>query len=281
MMKKQLTTLLSSLVLIMSSFASFSQNPIVCLGTDASVCIGSAIDIDDCNPGSPGMGSQVLQMINPTAVTLSDDSWSPAVAIGFSFSFYGVNYTQATIGSNCLLSFNMANAGGYCPWALGGAGMLPNTTFAPARNAIMPAYSDMNPSLGASPTGAVEYETIGTAPNRRFVVLWRDISSFGCNGDCNYVGLIIYEGSNNIEVHLGEKALCPGWNGGQAIQGTENPAGNVAHITPGRNNSVWAASQEARRWTPTTPGNTSSYTSSQIPYTLVLSPNAALNWGNT
>lgn len=277
-MKKQLTSYISIITLFLSSFVSFSQTQ-VCLGTDATVCIGSSINVVDCNPGTGP--SQAVQLSTPTTISLSDDSWSPAVPIGFTFSFYGVNYTQCTIGSNCIVSFNLANAGGYCPWGLTGVGQLPSLTYAAAKNSIMPMYGDINPSSGASPGGAVEYETIGTAPNRRFVVLWRDISSFGCNGDCNYTGLIIYEGSNNVEVHIGEKALCPGWNGGLAIQGTENVAGNVAHITAGRNNTQWSANQDARRWTPTAPGNTTSYTISQIPYSIVLSPNASLNWTST
>ncbi len=278
MMKNITPKLLLLITFLTGSFAASSQNS-VCLGTDASVCIGSSVTINDCNPGGPG--SQVIQMSTPTAVLLGDDSWSPAIPIGFAFSFYGVNYAQCTIGSNCILSFNLANAGGFCPWGLGGVGTLPNPAVAPALNAIMPMYSDINPAPFASPGGSVEYETIGTAPNRRFVVLWRDISSFGCNGDCNYTGLILYEGSNNIEVHIGQKALCPGWNGGLAIQGTENPTGTLAHITPGRNNTQWNANQDSRRWTPISSTNTSDYTLTQIPYNLILSPNSILNWSST
>ncbi len=276
-MKNILTSVLAFGFLF--NLVSVKAQQTVCLGTDATVCAGNSITIQDCTPGSGN--STAIQLTAPTTVTLSDDQWSAAVPIGFTFNFYGVNYTQAVIGSNCILSFNLANAGGYCPWALGGVGPLPNAGFAAARNTVMPAYQDINPSAFASPGGAVQYQTLGTAPNRRFIVLWRDISSFGCNGNCNYIASILYETSNNIEVHIGQTPACPGWNGGLKIQGTENNAGTVAHITPGRNNTQWTANQDARRWTPTTPANTTNYTITQIPYSLVMSPNAALSWMNT
>jgi hypothetical protein len=43
--------------------------------------------------------------------------------IGFDFTFYGNVFQQFTIGSNGIISFNMANAGGYCPWSLDGTAL--------------------------------------------------------------------------------------------------------------------------------------------------------------
>ncbi len=276
-MKKQLTTLLSFLVLIVSSFTSFSQNPTVCLGTDASVCIGSAIDIVDCNPGS--LSGLILP--SPTYVNLSDDSWSGVVNIGFSVSFYGNNYSQCTIGSNGVISFNLSNAGGYCPWSLGAVGSLPSTGFAAARNSMMPAYHDINP--GASPGGSIFYQTVGTAPNRTFVVVYRNLTTYG-TGDCADMAVIVNETANSIEYHITYKAPTPGWNGGLAIQGTQNAPGTVAHITPGRNNTQWSIlTPEAKVWTPTTPSNTTAYTISNIPIQPIINGAATntLVWGNT
>lgn len=276
-MKKQLTPLLCSLILLVSSFTSFAQNPSVCLGTDATVCMGTAIDIDDCNPGS----ISGLVLPSPTNVFLSDDSWSGVINIGFTVNFYGNNYTQCTIGSNGLISFNLANANGYCPWALGGAGTLPNAGFAPARNSMMPAYHDINP--GASPGGSIFYQTVGTAPNRRFVVVYRNLQTFG-TGDCADMAVIVNETANTIEYHIVYKAATPGWNNGLAIQGTENQAGSVAHITPGRNNTQWSIlTPEAKIWTPTSPTNTNSYTISNVPFEPIVNGAATntLVWANT
>lgn len=263
------------LLTLCTSYISFGQQT-VCLGTDIAVCVGSSVTVQDCTPGNGGGG---ITLPAPNYVTLSDDVWSGVVNIGFTTNFYGTNYTQCTIGSNGLISFNLANAGAYCPWALGGAGTLPNTTLAPARNAQMPAYMDLYPPGG----GQIYYQTIGTAPNRRFIVVWSNVVAFGINAECTNMALIINETSNSFEFHLGYKPFTPAWNGGLAIQGSENAAGTVAHITPGRNNSVWSATSEARIWTPTTPANTTNYTISLIPYTFVTTNGAGgtTQWNST
>lgn len=140
-------TLATALLLISSITGANAQN--ICLGTDATVCVGSTVTIEDCNPGT----TAGLLLNAPTFITLSDDSYSGVVPIGFSFNFYGTNKTQCVIGSNGVVTFNLTKANGYCPWALGGAGTLPNPGFNDALNACMPAYHDMNPSIFASPQG--------------------------------------------------------------------------------------------------------------------------------
>ena len=200
----------------------FHAQQTICLGDDVTVCGGSLV-IEDCSSS----GSNITGGINlnsPTVIpTLSDDSFSGPVPIGFNFVFYGNSFNQCTIGSNGIISFNMANANGYCPWALGGVGTLPSAGTAVTLNAIMPAYQDMNPSAGVSPNGNIQYQTIGTAPNRKLVILYREIGAFSCGiSECNYIGIILYETSNDIEVHIGKKTVCGTWNGGLAIQGIQN-----------------------------------------------------------
>ncbi|MFK7787675.1 MAG: gliding motility-associated C-terminal domain-containing protein [Crocinitomicaceae bacterium] len=277
MMKNITSNLLVVIAFLVGSFNANSQAS-VCLGTDASVCIGSSIDIVDCNPGS--VSGIVLP--SPTNVSLSDDSWSAAVPLGFTANFYGTNYTQCVIGSNGVVSFNLGNANGYCPWALGGAGTMPNPGFAAALNSMMPAYHDINPAN--SPGGSIYYQTIGTAPNRQFVVVYKNLSAFGPPGFCIDMALIVNETSNVIEYHISYKALSPTWNGGLGIQGVQNATGTVASITPGRNNSQWSIlAPEAKAWTPTSPTNTSAYSISNIPFQPIVNAasGGSLAWGNT
>jgi gliding motility-associated-like protein len=154
---------------------------------------------------------------------------------------------------------------------------MPNPGFDDALESFMPAYQDINPSLG----GQILYQTIGTAPNRMFIVLYLDINFFSCTSVCNYISIILREGSNQLESHIGDKPLCTDWNGGLAIQGSQNANGSTAHITPGRNNSQWAANQEGKSWSPTSPTNTTNYTIEDIPYNLVTSPNTTFQWEDT
>ncbi len=249
----------------------------LCLGQDTSVCPGQSVTINNCNQGGGGNNVAGFYLNQPSQVNLSDDQWSGVVNVGFPFSFYGQNYTQCVIGSNGLISFNLANANGYCPWSLGGVTPLPNPAFPSARNSIMLTYQDINPSLG----GQIQYQTIGQAPNRRFIVLYKNIMMFSCTQQCNYMAIVLYETTNVFELHIGNKPICAGWNGGLAIQGSENNPMTVAHITPGRNNTVWSANQDARRFTPTAPNNTTQYTMGQIAYTMVSSPGTNFIWANT
>lgn len=272
----------AALILLFQLFTIHSfnaQGPVtLCLGQDTTVCPGQTVVINNCNSGTTPGTSAGLYLNAPTNVTLSDDSWSAAVSMGFTFNFYGTNYTQCVIGSNGLISFNLANAGGYCPWSLAGVGTLPNAGFAAAKNTIMLTYQDINPSLG----GQIQYQTIGTAPNRKFVVLYKNIMMFSCTSQCNYMAIVLYETTNVFELHIGNKPICSTWNSGLAIQGSQNNAPMpTAHITPGRNNTVWGANQDGRRFTPTSPTNTAAYTITQIPYAMVNSPGSNFVWANT
>ena len=266
--------------IILLAFSSLSVNAQnICLGTDATLCIGSTATIEDCNPGGANPGANVVLMTAASAsYNLSDDSYTGVVNIGFPFTFYGNVYNQCVIGSNGVVTFNLAKANGYCPWSLVGVAPLPSAGFNDALNAMMPAYHDMLPNGG--PSGEIRSETIGIAPNRRFVVLWKDMIAFGAQqGECTYMGLIMNENDNSFEFHIGNKPTVA-WNNGLAIQGSQNAPGTIAHITPGRNNQVWVAFQEAKKWNPVG-GNTNNYTIDPIPYLTILSPNSTVVWANT
>jgi gliding motility-associated-like protein len=267
---------LKGLFLLLFPFAIHSQTS-VCLGDDATVCVGQPVTINNCNGSGGGTSGGGINLNSPTNVTLYDDVWSGVVNIGFPFSFYNSTYSQCVIGSNGLVSFDLTKANGYCAWSFAGITPLPNATFNDARNSAMVCYWDMNPGIG----GQVQYQTVGTAPNRIFVVLYKEVPTFSC-GECSYMSIMLFEGSNNVEYHIGNKPPCLSWNGGLALQAIENPPGSTAHVTPGRNISQWSANQECKRYQPTTPSNTSSYTIVDAPYTLVTSSSGtSIMWGNT
>lgn len=271
--------LIAVISLTLTSLTALSQAlpPVsLCLGEDATVCQGQQVTITNCGGGGGSNPAAGLYLNAPTNVTLWDDVYSGVVPIGFTFNFYNTNHTQLVIGSNGLLTFDLGKANGYCAWALGGAGTVPNAGFVDYRNATMGCYMDMNPGMG----GQVQYQTLGSAPNRIFVALWKEVPVFSCGG-CSYFAILLYEGSNNIEYHIGNKMPCTSWNGGLAVQATENAAGNIGHFTPGRNNSQWSANQDGKRYTPTAPGNTAAYTVSTIPYQLISSPGTNMQWQNT
>lgn len=254
----------------------------ICLGADTSVCAGTQLNINNCSGSiNSGNGTQILQLTNPTQIpTMNDDAWSGLINIGFDFEFYGNTYSQCVIGSNGIISFDASEANGYCAWNLGGAGTMPNPGFDDALNAIMPAYQDLLPS--AAPNHEILYETIGTAPNRQFVILYADLGYFSCGNElCNYMGVILYEGSNIIEMHIGNKPNCATWNGGLSITGIQNSDGTLASIVPGCNNTQYDLNQVGYEFVPNPTPETNGYTLNNVPYNFISSPNGTYEWADT
>ncbi|NSW46566.1 MAG: hypothetical protein HPY79_12210 [Bacteroidales bacterium] len=181
-------------------------------------------------------------------------SYSP---IGFTFCFDGINYTRCLISSNgyiifdpigCASNLPSSNAApdGTSGWSISSS--IPNTSNAP-RNCIMFPWHDIDPSLGSP---EMKYQTIGTAPNRRFVVSFQNIPMFGssCSG-ITYTGQVkLFETTNNIEVHIANKQYCSGWNGGAAILGIHNYNGTQAIVPTGYNYPTqWNSTNQAWRFT--------------------------------
>lgn len=232
------------------------------VGPDISVCSGPVTLTATIDSASIGGGSP------PTVLTFSDDQFSGAIPIGFSFTFYGNTYTQCVISSNNYISFNMAYAGaGFSPWQIVNPCPSPNPSgSAPASplNAIMGPFQDILPPSG----GTVSYQTVGTAPNRMFVVEYCNVPMFSCTGLFFSSQIVIKEGSNEIETHIINKPLCTTWNSGQAIHGLQNIDGSIAHIVPGRNAPTqWTTANEGYLFTPTSP---TTYSIAPIPFQPVL-----------
>jgi hypothetical protein len=179
-----------------------------------------------------------------TAVVLTDDIHSAAVNIGFSFCFNSVSYTQCVISSNNYITFNLANAGTFSPWT---TVAVPNATPTPPQNAVLDPWQDIDPGVG----GAIYYQTLGAAPNRRFVVSYASVPMFSCTGQLYSSQIILYESSNCIRSSILSKPICPTWNSGNAVHGLQNNGGTSATVVPGRNNTAWTAAAEGRLWAPT------------------------------
>lgn len=230
-------------------------------GPDVSVCAGPVqltATIDSVYLGGA---------IPPIPVTLTDDQFSGVVNIGFPFTFYGNTYTQCVISSNNYITFDLSVAGGYCPWTIVNPCPSPNPsggTPASPLNAVMGPWQDILPPAG----GQISYQTIGTAPNRMFVVEYCNIPMFSCTGLFFSSQIILFEGSNRIETHIINKPLCPTWNTGQAIHGLHNATGTIAHIVPGRNAATqWTTANEGYEFVPT---GAATYAINPVPFQPVL-----------
>ena len=180
----------------------------------------------------------------------TDDVWSAPFTLPFNFCFYGVNYPTVNVGSNGVLTFNTQAANSNCPWAF--TQTIPNPAF-PIRNAIYGVYQDINPNVDTAPIQrSINYQILGEAPCRAFVVNYYNIAQFSCNltVDLQTSQIVLYETSNIIEVYVENRISCTTWNSGSGVIGLQNNAGTIAHFPPDRNTGQWTATNEAWRFTP-------------------------------
>lgn len=233
-------------LLLLTTLTGWNQN-VISAGNDTTICPNNSVTLTGTiGSYSPNPPTQVLFGPSPGYTTYDDGfstNWAP---IGFTFTYYGNNYTQLLISSNAYLSFT-GTPGGYSPWSI--ASPIPNA--ANPLNAIMAPWQDTYPGL--SGVGSVRYKTVGNAPNRIFIVEYLDIPMFSCGTTFCYGAQIkLFEGTNVIETHIANKPLCSSWNMGRAIHGTHNAAGNIGHPVPGRNSPTqWGPPWMAKDLRPT------------------------------
>ena len=137
---------------------------------------------------------------NATEATFSnsDDSYSGPKDIGFTFDFYDNSYTQAYINTNGTLNFGT----GYSAFS--------NSALSSsnANYSIFPFWDD----LILTGTAGVYHQTIGTSPNRKFVTQWTNMYFYGTTIMMGTFQVILYEGSNDIQIQYrdllgGDRAL--------------------------------------------------------------------------
>lgn len=245
----------------MTLLSFFGNTQILQLGNDTTVCGGAEITLVATAPDS----NQFLQVPGMTTIDLGDDQYSGIIPIGFNFSFYDSTYAELVIGSNGVVTFDTSYAGDYCPWTIDQA--VPTAAY--HKNSIMAPLMDLTAN------SVIKYGIVGTAPNRRFVVMYFPIA-YSCNISCWLMAVVLNEGSNEIEVHLKNKPLCNTWNNGAAIEGIQNADGTVAHVVPGRNfPASWSCGSDGKKWTPAGVAN---YTVTDIPYQFVIDSTFEVYW---
>ena len=183
----------------------------------------------------------------PVSVNI-DDRWSPAITLPFEFCFYGQTYTQMVIGSNAVISFDLAqNAPNTrCEWSFD----VPIPDPSLFHTAIFGPYMDVDPSIGGS--GTINWTVFGTAPDRTMVVSFPGITYFGssCSGMKLTSQVVLYETTNVVEVYIQDRPGGCTWNDGNAVIGIQNQDGTIGESAPGRNTGNWSATNEAWRFTP-------------------------------
>lgn len=134
-----------------------------------------------------------------TGLSLSDDG-SAAVTAGFSFNFYGASSNQFCVNNNGHALFATS---GSCSGNFSNAS-LPSTDF--ASPAFLPYWDDFY-------TGGQDYvATVGTAPNRQFVMEWANKDTFDSRTAPAGAGytfeIVLNEADNSIDYNY--SSVAPG-----------------------------------------------------------------------
>jgi gliding motility-associated-like protein len=192
-------------------------------------------------------------------LSLSDDSFSTVLPIGFNFCFYGNTYSNLIVSRNGVVSFDVNYANLPCSFNTGQTIPFSSNTF--PNNSICCPFID----LTTTTTGNISFTTIGQAPFRKFILQYNNLPLFGaaCINAKNTFALVLHESTNWIDVNITQKSVCntnpldPINFATIGIQGV-----NTALTVPGKHANVWTATNQAWRFTPAGAPN---YTVSYLP----------------
>ncbi|GII55859.1 hypothetical protein Pth03_42480 [Planotetraspora thailandica] len=118
-----------------------------------------------------------------TKQSLYGDDESQMITLPFAFPFYGRTYTRGAVGTNGFLTFG-ANT-----YSIASNGSLPSAGDPNA--AIYPYWDD----LALWDESGLYTATIGTAPNRTFVVEWRNVQFYNTDEHFSFEALLGEDGS--------------------------------------------------------------------------------------
>jgi subtilisin family serine protease len=131
----------------------------------------------------------------------------------FSFEFYGEAYSQIWLSENGYVNFLAPDAGNFIPSSIPSAAT-PNA-------AIYPFWQDMTIDAQSS----IDYATVGTAPNRAFVIEYSSMQIFGSPTHVSFEIKLWEDG--RIDMLYGPNPASPG-DGRSATIGIENADGTDA-----------------------------------------------------
>lgn len=210
----------------------------------------------------------------PTEVYI-DDKFSHLLSLPFPVCFYGGLYSNFLIGSNGVISFDVSQADcnndyrlDFGPATPGVPQPIPhvgtgsctqtNNRKYPALS-IMGPYQDLNPNTTATtPDRKIEWRIEGTAPCRKLIVSFYQIALYGDINSVNTSQIVVYESTGIIDMFIESKRLdqsgVPPWNADFAILGVQKN-NTTAVAAPGKNCTVWTATNEGYRFLPQGPGS--------------------------
>lgn len=153
-----------------------------------------------------------------TVLPLTGDDAATVVELPFPFSFYGQEYTSAEIGTNGHLQFGTPQLFSvFSNTSLPDVG-LPNA-------AIYALWDDLFVDF----TGSVRTEVVGSAPDRQFVIEWRDVQFLADSSLAVRFEVVLHE-DGRILIQYASADPDPLQKGSSATVGLENETATDAFL---------------------------------------------------
>ncbi len=254
-----------------ASTASVAVGLVNATASATTICTGQSVNLTASTPGFNHVFPVTYAPVTlsaPTTITLANDAFTnPMLPIGFNFKYFCNTYDHVSLCDNGYLTF-----GGYYSQYLNQVIPEPGVT-----NVIAFAWTDLNNPTG----GTMTYQTMGSPPNRKFIINFNSVPVYGTTNITTQV--ILYETTNLIEMH---ETTVPSHN---YTQGIEDATGTIGYALQTRNDATFSATNDAYQFTscPTyswSPGATLSDSTSATPvatptttttYTVTLNPGSA------
>ncbi len=176
-----------------------------------------------------------------TDLDLGDDSVA-SVSSPFPISYARGSFTQVFISSNGTISFTDAFSDYH-------VGPLPPEIFPPFAvpppvTLVAPFWQDLFPVKGSSQN--VFWAVVGAAPNRQFVVEWRDVRSFLCRSDASATvrfQVVFFEGKSDVQFNYADTVFggnCTAQDNGAAATVGLQESLTAAQTFSFREAAVWS-----------------------------------------
>jgi hypothetical protein len=132
-------------------------------------------------------GATRVDMTGATYLSTCDDCVATNIPIGFTFQFFGVNYTALNVSSNGNVQFQTSST------------TITAMALPDGNPALEPVLFMLSCDLNPNHAQARMYKTFGNAPNRYFVVTFNDTIYYGSTIGVTF-DTIFYETTNAIEI---------------------------------------------------------------------------------